>query len=71
MRVFYMSAQLSLRSSPESDAYYWRKRAEGQRHTHAVIGLVRRRANVLWAMLRDGTPYAPSKGEEPDAMAAA
>ena len=25
----------------------------------------------MWAMLRDGTPYAPSKGEEPDAMAAA
>jgi hypothetical protein len=31
-RVFYQSAFASLRSSPESRAFYDRKRAEGKRH---------------------------------------
>ena len=56
-RVFYQSAFASLRSSPESRAFYDRKRAEGKRHTQALIALVRRRVNVLWAMLRDGTTF--------------
>ncbi|OZF25798.1 IS110 family transposase [Rhodococcus sp. 14-2496-1d] len=63
MRVFYMSAQLSIRSSPDSHAYYQRKRAEGKRHTQAVVGLARRRANVLWAMLRDERVYAATGTE--------
>lgn len=57
MRVFYMSAQVSIRCCPASKAFYERKRAEGKRHTQAVIALARRRLNVLWAMLRDGRPY--------------
>jgi hypothetical protein len=32
-RVFYQSAFASLRSAPESKAFYDRKRAEGKRHT--------------------------------------
>ena len=56
-RVFYQSAFASLRSSPESRAFYERKRAEGKRHTQALIALARRRVNVLWAMLRDGTTF--------------
>lgn len=64
MRVFYLSAQLSIRSTPESHAYYQRKRAEGKRHTQAVIGLARRRANVLWAMLRDNRPFVPTDSGE-------
>jgi transposase len=55
--VFYQSAFASLRSSPESRAFYERKRAEGKRHTQALIALARRRVNVLWAMLRDGTTF--------------
>ncbi|BAH55928.1 putative transposase [Rhodococcus opacus RKJ300 = JCM 13270] len=42
---------------PESKTYYDRKRAEGKRHTQAVLALARRRSNVLWAMLRDGAAY--------------
>lgn len=57
LRVFYLSAQVSIRSCAESRAYYDRKRAEGKRHVQAVLALARRRLNVLWAMLRDGTPY--------------
>jgi transposase len=56
-RVFYQSAFASLRSSPQSRAFYDRKRAEGKRHTQALIALARRRVNVLWAMLRDGTTF--------------
>jgi transposase len=56
-RVFYQSAFSSLRGAPESRAYYERKRTEGKRHTQALIALARRRVNVLWAMLRDGTTF--------------
>ncbi|RNL50488.1 IS110 family transposase, partial [Arthrobacter oryzae] len=44
-----------------SREYYDRKRAEGKRHNQALIALARRRCDVLFAMLRDGTFYeAPS-----------
>jgi len=56
-RVFYQAAFASLRGSPESRAFYDRKRAEGKRHTQALIALARRRVNVIWAMLRDGTTF--------------
>ena len=56
-RVFYQSAFASLRSAPESRVFYDRKRAEGKRHTQALIALARRRVNVVWAMLRDGTMF--------------
>lgn len=55
-RVFYQSAFASLRS-PDSRAFYQRKRQEGKRHHQAVIALARRRVNVLWAVLRDRTPF--------------
>lgn len=56
-RVFYQSAFASLRGSPHSRAFYDRKRAEGKKHTQALIALARRRVNVLWAMLRDETTF--------------
>jgi transposase len=56
-RVFYQSAFASLRASPQSRAFYDRKRAEGKRHTQALIALARRRVNVLWAMLRAGSIF--------------
>lgn len=59
LRVFYLSAMISIRCCPASRAYYDRKRAEGKRHTQAVLALARRRLNVLWAMLRDGATYQP------------
>ncbi len=56
-RVFYTSALLSIRSDPNSRRFYDRKRAEGKRHTQAVIALARRRVNVLWALIRDRRLY--------------
>jgi transposase len=56
-RVFYTSAMISIQRSPASRAFYDGKRAQGKRHTQAVLALARRRVNVLWAMLRDHQPY--------------
>jgi transposase len=59
-RVFYTSALFSIRRCDESRRFYDRKRAEGKRHTQAVLALARRRVNVLWALLRDGRCYEPT-----------
>jgi transposase len=58
-RVFYMSAQTSIiREGPNRD-FYLKKRGEGCKHVQAVIALARRRADVLWALLRDGRLFTP------------
>jgi transposase len=56
-RVFYTSALISIQRDPNSRSYYDRKRAEGKRHTQAVIALARRRVNVFWALIRDRRCY--------------
>ncbi|MFJ4425620.1 IS110 family RNA-guided transposase [Streptomyces bobili] len=56
-RVFYTSALFSIRHCEESRRIYDRKRAEGKRHTQAILALARRRVNVIWALLRDGRTY--------------
>jgi transposase len=58
-RVFYTSALISIRTCNESRRFYDRKRAEGKRHTQAVLALARRRVNVLWAPIRDKRCYQP------------
>lgn len=57
LRTCYLAALSSLKSSPSSRAFYDRKRAQGKSHKQALIALARRRLNVIWAMLRDNTPY--------------
>ncbi|MFF9038820.1 IS110 family transposase [Streptomyces sp. NPDC014892] len=59
-RVFHTSALFSIRKCEESRRFYDRKRAEGKRHTQAVLALARRRVNVLWALLRDGRCHEPA-----------
>ncbi|MFD7438681.1 IS110 family transposase [Streptomyces sp. NPDC059861] len=56
-RVFYTSALVSIQFDPNSRQFYDRKRAEGKRHTQAVLALARRRVNVLWAQIRDRRCY--------------
>jgi transposase len=58
-RVFYQSAFCSL-SSPDSRAFYARKRREGKRHHQALIALARRRIDVLWAILHTRQPFQPN-----------
>ncbi|MGN6206671.1 IS110 family transposase [Humibacter sp.] len=57
LRTCYLAAEVAARSHPESRAYYDRKRREGKNHKQAVLALARRRINVIWALLRDGTTF--------------
>jgi transposase len=59
LRVFYLAANNSIKTSPESRNYHDRKRSQGKRHSQAVLCLARRRLNVLWAMQRDNLSYQP------------
>ncbi len=56
-RVLFLSAFASIKDGPASRAYYDKKRAEGERHNQALIALARRRTDVLFAILRNGTYY--------------
>ncbi|MET9520658.1 IS110 family transposase [Streptomyces sp. NPDC002994] len=59
-RVFYMSAQTSIiREGPNRD-FYLKKHGEGCEHVQAIICLARRRASVLWALLRDNRLFTPA-----------
>lgn len=55
--ALFRSAWVASNCDVESKAYYQRKRAEGKKHTAAVMCLARRRCDVIYAMLRDGTIY--------------
>ena len=54
--ALFLSAFAALHD-PESRAYYDRKRAQGKKHNAALVCLARRRIDVMFAMLRDGTYY--------------
>lgn len=55
-RAMFLAAFAAL-SDPTSRAYYDRKKHEHKKHNAALICLARRRCDVLFAMLRDGTHY--------------
>lgn len=63
-RAMFLSAFAALRD-PASRAYYTRKISEGKRHNQALTALARRRCDVLFAMVRDGTFYSPPTKECP------
>jgi len=67
--AMFLAAFASLRS-PDSKAFYDRKRAEGKRHNAAVICLARRRCNVILAMINTQTPYRSSHDPQDLAQAA-
>jgi hypothetical protein len=57
-RAVFLSAFAAL-ADPASRAYDDKKIAQGPHHTQALLCLARRRADVLLAMLLDGTFYEP------------
>ena len=59
--ALYQSAFSCLRHHGASRAFYDRKRAEGKKHRQAVVALARRRVDVLWAMMRDGKRFDPTR----------
>lgn len=56
-RAPFLSAFAALKD-PVSRAYYDRKIAQHKKRNQALIALARRRCDVLFAMLRDGTFYS-------------
>lgn len=63
-RAFFLSAFADL-ADPRSRAYHDKKISQGKHHTQALLCLARRRADVLFAMLRDGTFYEPQPVPSP------
>lgn len=59
----FLAAFAALRN-PESRADYGRKIGQGKPHNQALLALARRRSDVLYAMLRDGTLYQPAAVQE-------
>lgn len=55
-RSLFLSSFAALRD-PESRTYYDKKIAQGKHHNQAMLALSRRRITVLYAMIRDHTPY--------------
>ena len=51
-RALFLSAFAALRADSVSRAYYDRKRAQGKKHTAALICLARRRCDRLHAVLK-------------------
>ena len=60
MNACFLAAFIASTNCPTSAAFYARKRKEGKTHKQAIIALARRRMNVIWAMLRDGTTFNPN-----------
>ena len=67
--ALFRSAWVAAFHDPDSMAYYQRKRDQGKKHNAAVICLARRRCDVIYAMLKNGTPYQPRLPKEPAAAA--
>ena len=55
--ALFRSAWVASCHDPLSKAYYQRKRDQGKKHNAAVICLARRRCDVLFAILKNGTLY--------------
>lgn len=60
----FLSAFAALRD-PDSCAYYDFKISQGIRHNQALLALTRRRSDILYTMLRDGTLYERSPASKP------
>ena len=66
--AMFLAAFASLRS-PDSRAFYDRKRAEGKKHNAAIVCLARRRCDVILAMIKTGQHYQSSQAVDRDQAA--
>ena len=53
----WLAADMARRYDPALGAYYAKKRSEGKCHKVAVSAVVRKLVSIIYAVLRDGTPY--------------
>ncbi|MBQ3339862.1 MAG: IS110 family transposase, partial [Atopobiaceae bacterium] len=54
----WLAADRARMYDPALGAYYAKKRSEGKCHKVAVSAVVRKLVSIIYAVLRDGTPYA-------------
>ena len=55
--ALWQTAFVASTKHPPSVAYYKRKREQGKHHNAAIICLARRRCDVIYSMLKNGTLY--------------
>lgn len=55
--ALWQTAFVASTKHPPSVAYYKRKREQGKHHNAAIICLTRRRCDVIYSMLKNGTLY--------------
>jgi transposase len=59
--LLYMAATSAIRSNTAIRAFYERLKSRGKPHKVAMVACMRKMLTILNAMVRDGTPWTPSK----------
>lgn len=60
-RSLWLAASRARQYDPKLKAFYDKKRREGKPHRVAVTAVARKLCHVVYAVMRDGEPYDPSK----------
>lgn len=60
-RSLWLAANRARQHDPRLKAFYDKKRREGKPHRVAVTAVARKLCHVVYAVMRDGTPYDPGK----------
>lgn len=58
-RAIWLAATVAAFKDPAISAYYQRKRVEGKSHLTALGHVSRKMVNIIFAVLRDNSPYSP------------
>jgi len=59
-RAIWLAATVAAFKDPAISAYYQRKRTEGKSHLTALGHVSRKMVNIIFAVLRDNSPYSPA-----------
>lgn len=59
-RAIWLASTVAAFKDPAISTYYQRKRAEGKSHLTALGHVSRKMVNIIFAVLRDNTPYSPA-----------
>ena len=62
--AMFIAAFVASQHDPTAKTYYQRKRTEGKHHNAAVICVARRRCDLILAMLKNQTPYNPTRHQK-------
>lgn len=60
-RSLWLAANRARQHDPRLKAFYEKKRSEGKPHRVAVTAVARKLCHIVYAVMRDGEPYDPSK----------